>query len=208
VIGPPDAAPFDLRCIQADGEHKAAAAKHEARQREAVAGAARTQREAWVEAEAPKLAATRDIDIEQAREVLAQAAGRNILMGDFVLVAPDGTEVTVGEVLDNPARWHGARFADPLEPDYANDRRIAWANLRGGGKPFIYSHAHGGQRYVLARPARRVQLASGDRARVVDQVLAALRVDGEVFDFGEGAGGIARVTDETVQWWCSTEWQE
>ncbi len=198
IMGPADAAPFDLQRIHADGEHDAAAKKYEARQREAVAATARTQREAWIEAEAPKLAVTRDIDIEQAREVLAQAASRHVLMGDFVLVTQDGDEVTVGDVLDNPARWHGARFADPLEPEYAGDHRIAWANLRGGGKPFIFSHAHGGQRFTLARPARRVLLANGDRARIVDNVLAALRVDGEVFDFGEGAGGIARVAGDNV----------
>ena len=198
VMGPADAVPFDLRRIQADGEHRAAAVKYEAQQREAVAAAARTQREAWIEAEAPKLAAARDIDIEQAREVLAHATSRHLLMGDFVLVTADGNEVTVGEVLDNPARWHGARFADPLEPEYAGDCRIAWANLRGGGKPFIYSHAHGGQRFTLARPARRVLLATGDRARIVDNVLAALRAEGEVFDFGEGAGGIARVAGGNV----------
>jgi len=41
--------------------------------------------------------------------------------------------VTVGTVLDNRERWHGERFADPLEPDYRGDKRIAWLNLRSGG---------------------------------------------------------------------------
>jgi hypothetical protein len=195
LLGLADAPPFDLRRIEADGEVQAAAKKYRAQTRAAAEPEARTAREAYIEAEAPKIAERRGIELEAARAIVQRATTKHVLMGDFVLTAHDGAEVTVGELLDNPARWHGQRFADPLEPEYGNrDRRIAWANLRSGGKPFIYSHAHGGQRYVLARPARRIQLARGDRARVVDQVLDAIRAEGELYDFGEG-GGMARLAD-------------
>ena len=81
------------------------------------------------------------------------------------------------------------------EPDYGQDRRIAWANLRGGGRPSLFSHAHGGRRFRLVRPSARIQLRVGDRARIVDSLLDLLRARGELYDFGEGAS-LARVTDD------------
>jgi hypothetical protein len=198
-------APFDLRRINADGEVVAAAGKIRTRAREAAAPQAREKRIAYIEAEAPTLAANRDIELEAARDILRRATDQHVLMGDFTLTAQDGSEVSVGQLLDNPSLWHGKRFADPLEPDYAGgDRRIAVVNLHSGGKPFIYSHAHGGQRFTLARPVRRVQIARGDRARVVDQVLDAVRAEGELYDFGDG-GAIARVVDGTAMA-VSREW--
>lgn len=35
--------------------------------------------------------------------------------------------MTVKTSLDDRKLWHGQRFADPLEPDYHNDHRIARA---------------------------------------------------------------------------------
>ena len=58
--------------------------------------------------------------------------------------------VTVAEVLKSPALFDKRRCADPSEPDYANDPRIAvfYANL-DRGRPYIFSHAHGGITYAL-----------------------------------------------------------
>ena len=54
-----------------------------------------------------------------------RAAEQHVLSSDFVLYRPDGTSITVGEVLADPEKWHQARFADPLEPEYRDDKRIA-----------------------------------------------------------------------------------
>lgn len=69
-----------------------------------------------------------------------------ILEPDFELKLTDGRTVTVQDVLDNPADFDCVRCADPLEPDYRDDERIAIIY------PFsarIYSHAHGGITYYL-----------------------------------------------------------
>jgi hypothetical protein len=93
--------------------------------------------------------------------------------------------VTVGEVLDAKERWHGQRFADPLEPDYRNDRRIAWANLRTGNAPYLFSHAHGGRRYQLLRQPTLFQVKGGDTPRLADECLNIIQVQGELYDFGQ-----------------------
>jgi hypothetical protein len=62
----------------------------------------------------------------------------------------DGRTATVEQVLANPASFDRLRCADPEDPEYAHDRRIAvlYAN---GGWPRIFSHAHGGTTYKLGR---------------------------------------------------------
>ncbi len=196
IIGDPMGR-FDLRRLidAADGDVQRRAAVAMATAKAEAKPAAAVACDAWVEAQAPKLAASRKIDVATAADVLRRAATCQELTGDFELIAADGKRVTVGELLDHPARWHGKRFADPLEPDYAKDGRIAWANLRGGGRPYLYSHAHGGRRFNLIRPSRRIQLSAGERARVTDSALDLLRERGELYDLGEGAA-LARISDE------------
>ncbi|MFH1495667.1 MAG: hypothetical protein ABIG70_12825 [Pseudomonadota bacterium] len=124
--------------------------------------------------------------LERCREVMRQAiSGR--LFADFKLfhlAKGMASSVSVGEVLDNPKQWHNRRFADPLEPGCGNDYRIAWANLYNSGKPYIFSHAHGGRRYELCRQPRVMQLATGDLPGNVDRCTELLALDGSVFDFG------------------------
>lgn len=141
-------------------------------------------RREWVRREAPKLAKKRGVSEESAREILARASSTQTLLGNFELLAEDGTHVTVAEILANRDRWHGRRFADPLEPDYHDDRRVAWANLNGGGPPYVYSHAHGGCRYRLARELRVIEVREGERTRVVDECLEVMRAAAEVFELG------------------------
>ena len=86
--------------------------------------------------------------IKNAEAIYTAAIVQKELYGDFRLTTPDGKFVTVAEVLADPDRFHEARFADPLEPDYANDKRIAYVNLRAE-KPYLYSHIHGGMLYRL-----------------------------------------------------------
>lgn len=77
------------------------------------------------------------------------------LSGSFTLHFRDQGIVTVDEVLRNPAWFDRERLADPNEPDYASDPRIAqfYAN-EGRARPHIFSHAHGGCKYVLTGAKR------------------------------------------------------
>jgi len=138
-------------------------------------------------------AGEREQAVEQLRETLSQAVKKRILLGDFELLPDKGDPVTVAEVLDNPERWHNRRFRDPLEPEYGNDSRIAWLNLRAAGKPYLFSHAHGGQRFQLHRARHTIQVPAGERVQIVGKALELMRLDGGVFDRG---GELVRL-DET-----------
>ncbi len=126
----------------------------------------------------------REKRVAQLRETLQQAARKRILLGDFELLPDRGDPVTVGELLDHPEKWHGQRFHDPLEPEYGNDARIAVMNLRNAGKPYLYSHAHGGTRFALHRARHEIQVPAGERVHIVAKALELMRLDGGVFDRG------------------------
>ncbi len=118
--------------------------------------------------------------------LLHRAVEHRVLSSDFVLYRPDGASITVGEILADPEKWHQARFADPLEPEYRDDKRIAYANLEPepGNDPYIWSHAHGGMLYRLVRESASLTLQKGERPRVLDGALAVIRGRGELFERG------------------------
>ncbi|NCA83834.1 MAG: hypothetical protein EOM72_14060, partial [Opitutae bacterium] len=162
------AALFDLKELiaLADGTVQARASAARKAARAAAKPELIQARDQWVEETATTLATEHGLDIEDVKTTLRRAADRRELTGDFVLKCSDGSTPRVGDLLDNLEKWHGKRFVDPLEPDYSSDNRIAWANLRSGGRPYLFSHAHGGRRFYLIRPSARIELKKGDRARV------------------------------------------
>lgn len=186
-------AQFDLSILidSATPTVKKQAAAEQKTARAAVASECATARTAWVAEHAPRLAQSRGIKLSQASNVLDRAALHHVLMGDFELTCQDVQTVTVGQILDNPHRWHNARFADPLEP--GTDRRVSVSRLLNGTRPDIYSHAHGGTRYELRRQSARIQLGRGMRIDATDAVLGVLRERSELFDYGTNA--IAYVAD-------------
>jgi hypothetical protein len=113
-----------------------------------------------------------------------QAVRKKTLMGDFPLLTSTGKVVTVAEIMDDAQRWDGTRFHDPLERAYTNDSRIAVAKLRVSGRPYIYSHAHGGQRYTLLRQPKEMQLSSGEWPRIQGLLMDALDREQNVFNLG------------------------
>jgi len=159
--------------------------------RAAVAEKCDTARRNWVADKAPALAQRRGIKLAQSANVLERAALYQVLMGDFELTGDDGRVVNVAQLLDDPHRWHNARFADPLDPDA--DKRVAVARLLNGTRPDLFSHRHGGMRYELRRQSARIQLGRGMRVDSTDAVLHVLRDRSELFDFGTNA--IAFVAD-------------
>jgi len=157
--------------------------------RDAMRPAQDAQRREWVET---RLAEIEPEDVDAARERLADAVHHGRLYGDFTLHHSGGQAVSVGEVLDAPDRWHGERFADPLEPDYRGDQRIAWLNLRSGGRPYIWSHAHGGQRYYLIRASATLKTQAGQMPRLVREADSLMADAGVVFQRG---GQLVRVVE-------------
>ena len=201
-----DAAPLDTTAALPDltDAERERLAEIKAEAREAVADDQCAARHEWIterlatfeENAADELAALDDDEreqrIDQARQSLVAAVTNRKLFGDFTLTHSSGRTVTVGEILDKPDQWHGERFADPLEPDYGNDARIAWANLRSGGRPYLFSHAHGGQRFALIRAASTLQWTAGESPRLIQQADELMRHAGEIFQRG---GELVRVAD-------------
>ncbi len=141
---------------------------------------------------------------KDAFETVNQALDRDHLYAGFVLHPECGPPITVGEVLDDPDTWHGKRFADPLEPEYGNDPRIAHLNLRSGGQPFIYSHAHGGKRYQLFRQPSILQVSGGDMPRIADACIELLSTQGQVFD--GPSDGMLRVGSDGRLYAVTPQW--
>jgi hypothetical protein len=125
-------------------------------------------RKSWVEAHIHEYVDLGHSEGE-ARELLSRAATDNVLTADFQLVTEDGVVVTVGNLFENLSHYHGTRFADPLEPSYKDDPRIAMAFLIGPN-PNIYSHAHGGVRYRLTRKSLHTIIAAGARDSVLSDI--------------------------------------
>ena len=173
IIHNADAGPLDTSAaMPAVGDPRLAGIK--ARARRAVAKAAGILRDVWIEDRVADIATAKPDLPEPERVVMRQKLRRAVekkeLFSDFRLTTSNGVSVTVGDLLADPARWHDSRFADPLEPTYGNDNRIAWANLTGIGAPFIFSHAHGGQQFSLtgkvapswALPTRHIAAIAAD----------------------------------------------
>lgn len=125
---------------------------------------------------------SKGVDADTAKRTAEYATDSQVLLADFRLQLPDGKEITVAEVLENPSKYHAARFRDPLEPEYREDYRIAHANLFGGGRPYIFSHAHGGRRFELYPQTRVLKLERGERPRIQDKCLEVMRLLGNVYD--------------------------
>jgi hypothetical protein len=184
---------FDSRVIKdltVEEQEQVASLRHAARR--SCAEEAQRTRSTYLEKTTKEVAESRGITHERAHFIVREAVERQLLFADFVLIPSEGEPVTVAQIIDDPARWHGKRFADPVEPDYRGDRRIAYVNLRSGGRPYLFSHAHGGQRYELCRQPTHIKLQPGEEARIADDVLEVLRHRGDVFDFG---ADMARVTE-------------
>lgn len=132
------------------------------------------------------------------KTLLRRAAEKRVLSSDFVLHRPDGGSITVGEILADPEKWHQARFADPLEPEYRDDKRIAYANLEPepDDDPYIWSHAHGGMLYRLVRESASLTLEKGKRPRVLDGALAVIRGRGDLFERG---GEMVRIAADVIR---------
>lgn len=155
----------------------------------AVAPEAEVIKQGWIERQVLKKleklpAKERRLEIiDELRHEFKDAVDGKCLGLNFILYPEDGGEITVQEILDSSSEWNGQRFADPLEPEYHNDNRIAYANLKGYGEPFIYSFAHGGVRYELSTK-KIIKLQEGQRPQEAEAAIQQLKLAGNVYERG------------------------
>ncbi len=166
---------------------------------------AKAKRAAWAQKRAEE-AAKRDgkendaETITSYREQFYKAAEEgNALPPDLVLYPQSGGTVTVAEILANPDKWDSERFADPLEPDYGNDPRIAFAVLKNTPVPYIYSHAHGEIRHYLER-----QPDASEEFANVDSNYENSTEKAQDFDLGFDPAKLPGLIGDTVRWIIST----
>ncbi len=202
-----DAAFVDTRTLaDLSPEEQAQLEALKAAAREAMQPASEAKRAEWID---ERLKAVPNGKKKEMLEVFERAVRDKRLLGDFVLVAEKFGKVTVAQMLDNPDKYHGTRFADPLEPDYANDRRIAFVNLKAAGRPYLFSHAHGGQRFSLHRAMQTVRLEGGELQAISRKLLELMRLDYVVFARGSElarltpTGEALPVTAEWLQWYLA-----
>lgn len=153
-------------------------------------GAARDARERWKIARRDtaisRLSSTGMTASEASDRVdrsLSAALG-GVLLGDFDVHMAGGDIVTVGTILDNRERFHGALTLDPLEPEYANGK-VTGKLFLYGASPTLYSFARGGTTYRLRRQPHRLYMQRGRKAELADEILKALAAEPDVFLRGE-----------------------
>ena len=122
------------------------------------------QRLATVQAAIVTLAQPRAMQVREEYVERQRAAGRTVSMkwsengeiewlnDDHDITLDDGTVVTIGEILADQARYHGRNCADPAEPEYGDDHRLARIYTIGQTSgPAIHSFAHGGRTYRFGK---------------------------------------------------------
>lgn len=203
---PPDSALFnadaeflDTRTIRdLSDDERAQLERLRADSREAIAADLEAAASEWDAAYARDRLAARPEDVKpdewerRAYREARDAREHGRLPPSLVLYPEDGEPVTVADVLRDPSAWDGQRFADPLEPDYRRDPRVAVFFANPGTRPQLYSHAHGGRSYALGAERVPLRVVAGDAPFLADEALGVIRDRGELYDFGDRA--LVRVT--------------
>lgn len=131
---------------------------------------------------------------ERAERTLSTAL-RGVLLGDFEVTLADGKTVTVGQILDDRAKYHGLLTRDPLEPEYL-DSKVCGKLYLFGSSPALSSRAHGGQTFRLLRQPARLYIQKGNKALLVDQIIEKLNQDPDLFTRG---GAIIRIENGEIR---------
>ena len=149
-------------------------------------GESEIKKQAWKSARigvlVQKIVATgtdKEIAIERSDRTLSRALNGS-LSGDFQIPLPNGTFVSVNEVLANPQRWDGQITLDPLEPEYNKGSPV--------GKVFIsdnaarlHSFAHGGTTYQLQRQSAIIVKPAGRPSLFAEMICDELRLESDLF---------------------------
>lgn len=121
--------------------------------------------------------------MEEARKTAERACRHSVLFGEFVITLEDGQQISIGEVLDDPGKYHGKLTLDPLEPEYCGNKVVGKLYLTGA-RPNLFSHAHGGRNYRLVRQPREIEHVKGKDHEATRQTLEVLRQSPDVYDMG------------------------
>lgn len=161
---------------------------------------ARPQQEAvelaYIDTRAAEMADPADKEaFAQARKTVERAIEHSVLCGDFPITLASGEIVTVGNMMDDPRKYHGANCRDPLEPDYQNGKVCARVYLYGG-RPNIHSFAHGGHTFKLIRQPRRIELVRGRTHDAVEATKDFMRDHADFYRYGDA---LATVTDGAIK---------
>jgi hypothetical protein len=161
-----------------------------------LAGLVKSRKESWIEERVAD--ALMSIPVERRHDerprlidAYRRACEDARLLADYTLELEKHGTVTVGAILDSPNKYHGCRTLDPLEPDYNGGRYTGWLNLRTAGRPYLWSHAHGGKRFTLHRALQTIRVIGGELHHMADKALELLRLDGVVYQRGHGLGRLA-----------------
>jgi len=196
-----DAPALDTRAALPDlsAEERSRLSELKARARAAVADEAAEVRRQWTESNIHRIltaqgksANSHPKEAATIREAYLTASTHGDLYGPE-LKAEDGALATVDMILSDLDAWHGRRFHDPLERDYDCDPRIAHLNTRNARGPYLYSHAHGGRRFLLRRERCGHPILAGERLSAITTALNAFRQAGSIF---ERNGEMVRVTED------------
>ncbi|MBE0414840.1 MAG: hypothetical protein IBX59_14620, partial [Yoonia sp.] len=124
--------------------------------------------------------------LKEAQATARRALETGILAGDFVVqveVKGKIEPISVGELLDNRALYHGCLTLDPLEPAYDGGRLVGRLFLFQA-RPSLYSFAHGGKAFRLERAPQKIEIVRGHTAEAATATIDLLRRDPVTFDFG------------------------
>jgi len=131
---------------------------------------------------------------DRAERTLSSAL-RGTLLGDFSIALDGGKVVTVGEILDNRAKYHNLLTKDPLEPDYQGGKTCGKLYLFGSS-PVLTSRAHGGQTFRLLRQPARLYVQKGSKAQLADQIIEKLNQEPDLYEY---CGVLVRVENGVVR---------
>jgi hypothetical protein len=148
----------------------------------AKAGECKAARERWIDVRITESGGSKLSLEERSRldRIFRNAVSNSNLTADFTLKLDNGDEVTVGDVLANKLKYHGATGADPLEPEYGGGRNKARLYLTGT-RPIYYSQAHGGRKFYLRAQTRELEVAGGGMAECVSQTASILAMEPDLF---------------------------
>lgn len=132
-------------------------------------------RTAWIEGRiCDDLRKDPSIDVESLRGDLESTLDTHSLSQHSVIHAflstGKATEVSVGDILDDPERYHGITCLDPLEPEYDGYRSVG-VIYSHQLRPAIHSFAHGGISFKLYRRTCPAPATSQQRAMQAELVI-------------------------------------
>jgi hypothetical protein len=152
--------------------------------RNAKEQAAADQREKYIALRTAELV-ERGASNAAATSTIRTAVETSTLGLDFPVHLETGTILTIQQLLQDPSSYHGKRCGDPLEPTYRNDPRVGYISLINGSRPFIYSHAHGGVKFLLQQQRKQFILYPGLHAKCSDDLAELFASSFRAYSLGD-----------------------